>query len=425
MKSAMDHFDHKDGVLHAEEVSLTELVGKVGTPFYCYSATTFERHLRVFCEGLKGLEYRVCFAVKACSNIGVLATLGAAGAGADVVSEGEIRLALAAGIAPQHIVFSGVGKQPSEMAFALTQGIFQFNVESYPELEALSQVAAQMGKTACIAVRVNPDVNPQTHAKISTGQKESKFGIPMEQALEVYGRARELPGIEVQGVSVHIGSQLTSLDPFRNAFQRVRTLVEALRAAGHRITTVDLGGGLGIPYLQDGAHPPLPLAYGEVVKDTMTGIDATLIFEPGRLLAGNAGILVSRVIYVKETLGTTYVIVDAAMNDLLRPSLYDAYHEIVPVVTYAGQGTMKADIVGPVCETGDTFATGREIAAVKAGDLVAFRTAGAYGAVMGSTYNARLLTPEVMVKGDQHHIIRPRPSYDEMIAAQSIPTWLS
>ncbi len=421
----MDFFDYKDGALHAEDVELAKLADVIGTPFYCYSAATFERHYRVFCEGLAGLDYRVCFAVKACSNIGVLATLGKADAGADVVSEGEIRLALAAGIDPQRIVFSGVGKQPSEMAFALTQGIFQFNVESYPELEALSLVATQMGKTAGIAVRVNPDVNPHTHAKISTGQKESKFGIPMEQALEVYTRARELPGIQVQGVSVHIGSQLTSLEPFRNAFLRVRTLVEALRAAGHSITTVDLGGGLGIPYAQDAAQPPLPLAYGEVVRDTMTGIDATLIFEPGRLLAGNAGVLVSRVIYLKETLGTTYVIVDAAMNDLLRPSLYDAYHEIVPVVRYEGQGTMKADIVGPVCETGDTFATGREMATVKAGDLVAFRTAGAYGAVMGSTYNARLLTPEVMVRGGQYHIIRPRPGYDEMIAAQSIPAWLS
>lgn len=421
----MDHFTYKNGVLHAEDIDLTQLAGEVGTPFYCYSAATFARHYRVFDDALAGLEHKICFAVKANSNIGVLATLAHLGAGADVVSEGEIRLALAAGIAPGDIVFSGVGKQPAEMRFALEQGIFQFNVESYPELEALSREAAALGKTAGIAVRVNPDVNPGTHAKISTGQKESKFGIPMEQALDVYRRAAELPGIRVQGVSVHIGSQLVTLEPFRHAFMRVRSLVEALRSAGHTITTVDLGGGLGIPYDQQQGAPPLPVAYGQMVREVMSGIDATLIFEPGRLIAGNAGILVTRVIYVKEALGQIYVIVDAAMNDLLRPSLYDAYHEIVPVVQEAGQGRIVADIVGPVCETGDSFATAREIANVKPGDLIAFRSAGAYGAVMASTYNARLLAPEVLVNGAQKTLVRSRPRYEEMIAAQRIPEWLS
>lgn len=452
----MDHFDYKNGFLHAEDVSLTQLAAEVGTPFYCYSTETFRRHYRIFNEGLEGdsisgrvlteavalsaerpeiergakcsligLQRMVCFAVKANGSIGVLATLGAEGAGADVVSEGEIRLALAAGIPAEKIVFSGVGKQPSEMKFALEQGIFQFNVESLPELEALSEVAVSLGKEAGIALRVNPDVNPGTHAKISTGQKESKFGIPMEQALEVYARARDLPGISVQGVSVHIGSQLTTLEPFRNAFLRVRSLVEALRSAGHTITTVDLGGGLGIPYEQQGDAPPLPLAYGAMVREVMAGIDATLIFEPGRLIAGNAGILVAKVIYVKETLGISYLIVDAAMNDLIRPSLYDAYHEIVPVEQKPGQGVMVADIVGPVCETGDIFARKREMAAVQAGDLIAFRSAGAYGASMSSTYNARLLAPEVMVNGADYAVIRPRPSYEDMLSSQRIPAWLS
>lgn len=420
----MDHFDYRNGTLHAEGVSLTRLAAEVGTPFYCYSTETLRRHYRVFHDGLEGVDRMICFAVKACGNIGVLATLRAEGAGADVVSEGEIRLALAAGVTPEKIVFSGVGKQPSEMEFALKQEIFQFNVESLPELEALSRVAVALGKHARIAVRVNPDVNPGTHAKISTGQKESKFGIPMDQALEVYARARALPGILVRGVSVHIGSQLTSLEPFRHAFLRVRSLVEALRTAGHTVATVDLGGGLGIPYEQRGDAPPLPLAYGAMVREVMAGVDATLIFEPGRLIAGNAGILVAKVIYVKESHGTVYVIVDAAMNDLLRPSLYDAYHEIIPVERRAEQEIMTADIVGPVCETGDIFAKGREMAAVQAGDLVAFRSAGAYGAAMSSTYNARLLVPEVMVKGGEYCVIRPRLGYAEMLAAQRLPTWL-
>ncbi len=420
----MDHFSYKNGALHAEDISLSDIARDVGTPFYCYSSATLERHYRVFDESLGDMQHRICFAVKSNSNIAVLATLAGLGAGADVVSEGEIRLALAAGIAAENIVFSGVGKQPGEMRFALERNIYQFNVESLPELEALSREAQALGATARIAIRVNPDVNPGTHAKISTGQKESKFGIPMEQALQVYERARELPGIEVQGVSVHIGSQLTTLEPFRNAFLRVRALVEALRAAGHCIRSVDLGGGLGIPYEQAKHAPPLPVAYGVMVREVMEGIEAELIFEPGRLIAGNAGILVTKVIYVKESLGRTYVIVDAAMNDLLRPSLYDAYHEIV-TVKEVERGVITADIVGPVCETGDIFAHARVLPHVEPGELLAFRSAGAYGAVMGSTYNARLPAPEVMVRGSEYAIIRPRPSYDELIATQRMPTWLS
>ncbi len=421
----MDYFQYKDAVLHAEDIDITSLAGVVQTPFYCYSTATFARHYQVFNDGLEGLERLVCFAVKANSNIGVLATLAAQGCGADVVSEGEVRLALAAGIAPEKIVFSGVGKQEREMAFALSKGIFQFNVESLPELETLSRVAVSLNKEAAIAFRVNPDVNPETHAKISTGQKESKFGIPMEQAMGAYARAAELPGIKAQGVSVHIGSQLTSLEPFRNAFKRVRSLVEELRAAGHAITTIDLGGGLGIPYEQKASAPPLPQAYGDIVRDVMQGMDATFIFEPGRLIAGNAGLLVTKVIYVKESPETTYVIVDAAMNDLLRPSLYDAYHEIVPVEQAEHAEPVTVDIVGPVCETGDTFASARELPPVKAGDLLAFRSAGAYGAVMSSTYNARLMTPEVLVRGSDYAIIRPRPDYDEMLGTQRMPAWLA
>lgn len=420
----MDHFAYKQDILHAEDVSLAELAAQFGTPLYCYSSATLARHYQVFNEALGGLDRLVCYAVKANSNLGVLATLAQLNAGADVVSEGEIRLCLAAGIAPQKIVFSGVGKQPSEMRFALEHGIFQFNVESLPELYALSEQAAAMGQRARIAVRVNPDVNPGTHAKISTGQKESKFGIPMLQAQEVYGLARSLPGIEVQGVSVHIGSQLTTLTPFRDAFLRVRALVEALRAAGHTIRTVDLGGGLGIPYDQQDNAPPLPVAYGQMVQEVMAGIDATLIFEPGRLIAGNAGILLARVIYVKEALGRTYVIVDAAMNDLIRPSLYDAFHEIVPVARH-DRPMIVADVVGPVCETGDIFAADRILPQVEPGELLAFRSAGAYGAVMGSTYNARPLCPEVLVRGSDVAVVRPRPSYDDLIAAQKVPAWLS
>lgn len=417
----MDHFAYKDGILHAEDVSIPTLAQQVGTPFYIYSTATLQRHFQVFSEGLAEVNPLVCFAVKCNSNRAVLATLAAEGAGADVVSEGEIRLAIAAGISPKKMVFSGVGKTKSEMAYALDQDIFQFNVESEPELDALSEVASSKGAEAAIAIRINPDVDPQTHAKISTGQKESKFGVNMPQVLPLYTKAAALPGIKVQGVSMHIGSQLTSLEPFRMAYRRAASLVQELRAAGHSIDTLDLGGGLGIPYDDDNT-PPDPTSYGAMVAETVGDIGCQLIFEPGRLIAGNAGILVSEVIYVKQGEVRVHLIVDAAMNDLLRPAMYDAHHGIVPV--RENSEMMIADVVGPVCETGDIFAAGREVAKVASGDLVAFRSAGAYGAVMSGTYNSRHLIPEVMVNGDQFAVIRTRPDYDALLASHVMPEWL-
>lgn len=418
----MDHFAYKDDELYAEDVRLVELAKKVGTPFYCYSTATIKRHYQVFSEALGDLPKKICFAVKCNGNLAVLSALASMGCGADVVSGGEIRLALKAGMKPENIVFSGVGKTREEMAYALEVGIFQFNVESYPELELLSDVAAAMGKVAAIAVRVNPDVDAKTHAKISTGKSENKFGIPISLAEPVYERAAELPGIKVQGVSVHIGSQLTDLEPFQAAFERVRTMVEELRGAGHDISVIDVGGGLGIPY--DENTPPLPEAYGAIVRETLGDLGAQLVCEPGRVIAGNAGILVSRVIYVKEGDGKTFLIVDAAMNDLIRPSLYEAYHHIVPVVQDAIRPVAPVDVVGPVCETGDTFAMERELQEVRAGELIALRSCGAYGAAMGSTYNARPLAPEVMVSGDQWAVVRSRPSYEEMVAGQAVPEWV-
>jgi diaminopimelate decarboxylase len=416
----MDHFEYKSGVYHAEDVSLAALAAEVATPFYCYSSATLTRHYQVFAEHFP--DAKICFAVKANANVAVLKTLAKLGCGADVVSEGEIRLALAAGIKPENIVFSGVGKTESEMKFALEQHIFQFNIESEPELELLNKVAVSLGKKAPIAVRVNPDVDPKTHAKISTGQKASKFGVPMKDALAVYQKAATLPGILVQSVSVHIGSQLTHLEPFRQAFARVRVFVEELRAAGIPIGYVDLGGGLGIPYGKE--SPPLPEAYAEIVYQEMKGLDCKLVFEPGRVLVGNAGILVTKVLYVKRSEDKIFVIVDAAMNDLLRPTLYEAFHEIVPVAPDAKACTELVDVVGPVCETGDVFAEARLMKVPAAGDLLVLRSAGAYGAVMASTYNARLLVPEVMVHGNKHAIIRPRTTYDEMIERDKIPSWL-
>ena len=417
----MDHFAYKNGVLHAEDVAIPTLAEQVGTPFYVYSTATLQRHFTVFSEGLAAVNPLVCFAVKCNSNKAVLATLAAVGSGADVVSEGEIRLALAAGIAADKIVFSGVGKTKAEMAYALDAGILQFNVESAPELQALSEVASSKGVEAAIAIRVNPDVDPQTHAKISTGKKESKFGVNMPQVLPLYAKAAALPGIKVQGVSMHIGSQLTSLEPFKAAYRRARALVEELRAEGHAITTLDIGGGLGIPY-GDSEAPPIPQEYGQMVQEILGDLDCQLIFEPGRLIAGNAGVLVSEVMYVKQGEERKHVIVDAAMNDLLRPAMYEAHHGIVSVQETTK--TMTADIVGPVCETGDIFAAGREMAEVSAGDLIAFRSAGAYGAVMAGTYNSRLLIPEVLVHGDQFAVIRPRPTYDDLLARDVVPVWL-
>lgn len=416
----MDHFDYKNGTYHAENVSLGLLAETVGTPFYCYSTATLTRHYEVFSKHFPNAK--ICFAVKANGNLAVLKTLAQLGCGADVVSEGEIRLALAAGITPDKIVFSGVGKTADEMRFALSQNIFQFNVESDVELELLNQVAISLGTKAPIAVRVNPDVDPKTHAKISTGQKESKFGVSMSQAMEVYRKAAGMAGISVQSVSVHIGSQLTQLEPFRQAFAHVRVFVEELRAAGIPIRYVDLGGGLGIPYGKEA--PPLPEAYAEIVNAEMNGLDCTLVFEPGRVLVGNAGILVTRVLYVKRSENKIFVIVDAAMNDLIRPTLYEAYHEIVPVVPNPDAATELVDIVGPVCETGDVFAESRLMKVPSAGDLLVLRSAGAYGAVMASTYNARLLVPEIMVHGSKYAVVRPRPTYDDMIARDKLPDWL-
>jgi len=419
----MDHFQYKNGIYHAEDVAIDRLAAEIGTPFYCYSTATLTRHYKVFSGHFSDMDAKICYAVKANSNLGVLKTLAKLGSGADVVSEGEIRLALAAGIKPSDMVFSGVGKTASEMAYALDHNIFQFNVESEPELERLNEVALSKDMKARIAVRVNPDIDPRTHAKISTGQKESKFGIAMNKALPVYRYASSLRGIEIQGVSVHIGSQLTNLEPFAQAFARVRSFVGELRAEGNKIKTLDLGGGLGIPYGQE--EPPMPDAYAEIAKREMKDLQCQLLFEPGRVLVGNAGILVSRVIYIKNSESRIFVIVDAAMNDLIRPTLYGAYHGIVPVAAPLGNASTElVDVVGPVCETGDIFAEQRLLKVPAPGDLLAFRSAGAYGAVMSSTYNARPLIAEVMVNGNKSAIVRPRQSYEELVGRDRVPEWL-
>lgn len=418
----MDHFLYRHGILHAEGVSLPVIADKVGTPFYVYSSATLKHHFEVFSAPFQRVRHKVCFAVKSNSNLAVLKTLAEAGAGADVVSEGEIRRALAAGIAPENIVFSGVGKTRGEMRFALERRIFQFNVESEAELLALSQVASDMGRQAAVAIRVNPDVDAKTNAKISTGKKENKFGIDIARAPELYAQAAILPGIHVQGVSMHIGSQLTDMTPFIQAFGKLRELVLSLRASGIAISTVDVGGGLGVPY-DTATSPPSPDAYARAVLDAVGDLDCTILFEPGRLLVGNAGVLVTRVIYVKPTESRTFVIADVAMNDLMRPALYGAYHEIVPVAESDAPRT-AVDVVGPVCETGDTFAEQRVMPLPKAEDLLAFRTAGAYGAVMSGTYNSRPLTPEVLVNGEKFAIIRKRQTYDELLALDTLPDWL-
>lgn len=421
----MDYFSYKNGELYAENIPIRTLTEAIGTPFYCYSTATLRRHFEVFRAPFTDLDHKICYAVKANSNLGILKVLANCGAGADVVSEGEIRRALAAGITPENIVFSGVGKTREEMKFALKNNIFQFNIESEAELLALNDVASEMGVQAPIAIRVNPDVDAKTNAKISTGKKENKFGIDIAKAPELYAKAAVLTGIKVQGVSVHIGSQLTSVEPFREAFHKVRELVESLRKSGQRITTIDVGGGLGVPYERN-ANPPSPAEYGVVVREALSDMGCTLVFEPGRLLVGNAGILVTKVIYMKPTDTRTFAIVDVAMNDLLRPSLYGAYHDIIPVIeSSAGTPEVPIDIVGPVCETGDTFAEQRSLPMPKAGDLLVFRTAGAYGAVMSSTYNSRHLTPEVLVDGDRYSVIRPRQTYEQLLGLDSIPEWLA
>ncbi|MGR3756676.1 MAG: diaminopimelate decarboxylase [Tranquillimonas sp.] len=421
----MDHFLYRRGILHAEDVSVEDMAAVVGTPFYCYSSATLARHYALFQEALNGLDHLICFAVKSNSNVAVLKVLGDLGAGMDVVSIGEYRRARAAGVPGDRIVFSGVGKTREEMRAALEGGIRQFNVESEPELEALSEVAAALGTRAPVAIRVNPDVDAKTHEKIATGRKENKFGIPIDRAPQVYDRAAALPGVEVVGIDVHIGSQLTDLAPFEAAYTLVGDLARRLRAQGHRIRRLDLGGGLGIPYERSNLAPPLPLEYGEVIRRTVGDLGCEIQIEPGRLISGNAGILVSRVIWVKSGEDRSFLILDSAMNDLLRPAMYGAWHDIVPVTEPAGGiETAPYDVVGPVCETGDTFAKARELPPLAAGDLVAFRSAGAYSAVMASEYNSRPLVPEVLVQRDQFAVIRPRPSLDEMIARDTIPAWL-
>jgi diaminopimelate decarboxylase len=421
----MDHFLYRDGALFAEEVPVAEIAAEVGTPFYCYSTATFERHFRLFDEALEGTDHLVCYAMKAASNQAILKTLAALGAGMDVVSGGEYARAKAAGVPGDRIVFSGVGKTHAEIRTALTGGIRQFNVESEPEMAVINEVALDLGVNAPITVRVNPDVDAKTHAKIATGKSENKFGIPISRAREVYAHAASLPGIEVVGIDVHIGSQLTQLEPFKLAYQKVAELTEALRADGHTIKRLDLGGGLGIPYERSNDAPPLPLEYGAMVKETLGHLGCEIEIEPGRLIAGNAGIMVSKVIYVKDGEDRKFMIVDGAMNDLIRPAMYEAHHDIIPVIEATpGEEPATYDIVGPVCETGDTFAKARVMAEVAPEDLVAFRSAGAYGAVMASEYNTRPLIPEVLVKGDQFAVIRPRPTFDEIINRDTIPEWL-
>jgi diaminopimelate decarboxylase len=418
----MNHFQYIDGVLHAEGVPLARIAEAVGTPFYCYSTATLERHYKVFAEAFADQQATICYALKANANLGVIRTLADLGAGADVVSEGELRKALAGGVPADRIVFSGVGKTRSELAFALDCGIMQLNVESLPELEALSEIATSKGMTVDIAIRVNPDVDAKTHEKISTGKSENKFGINASQAPAAFARAAELPGVNPVSVAVHIGSQLTDLGPFRIAFERVAALVTELRGLGHDIKRVDLGGGLGIPYREE--EVPLPVDYAAVVKGAVGNLGCHLIFEPGRMLVGNAGILVSRVTYVKQGDARRFVIVDAAMNDLMRPAMYDAWHEIKPLNEPAnGVEMAPADVVGPACESSDTFARQRPLPPVCDGDLLAIFTAGAYGAVMASSYNSRLLTPEVLVRGREWSVVRPRPSYDDMLRDESLASW--
>ena len=421
----MDHFLYRDGALYAEDVPVAEIAASVGSPCYIYSTATLLRHFRLFDEALSGTDHLVCYAMKAASNQAILKTLAQAGAGMDVVSQGEYLRAKAAGVPGDKIVFSGVGKTEEEIRTALTGGIRQFNVESEPEMVAISQVAQELGVIAPITIRVNPDVDAKTHAKIATGKSENKFGIPISRVKEVYALAASLPGLDVVGIDCHIGSQLTDLEPFRLAYQKVAELTEALRAEGHNIRRLDLGGGLGIPYARSNEAPPLPVEYGQLIKDTLGHLGCEIEIEPGRLIAGNAGIMLSKVIYVKSGEDRDFLIVDSAMNDLIRPAMYEAHHDIIPVVEPTpGVEPRPYDIVGPVCETGDTFAKSRNMPPLDAGDLIAFRSAGAYGAVMASEYNSRPLIPEVLVHGDQFAVIRERPTFDEMINRDTIPAWL-
>jgi diaminopimelate decarboxylase len=421
----MHHFDYRGGVLHAEGVALDRLAAAVGTPFYCYSTATLTRHYQVFAGAFADVRALVCYAMKASSNQAVIKTLANLGAGADVVSGGELRRALLAGVAPDRIMFSGIGKTEAELAAAIDAGILCVNVESEPELALLSAAAVAKGRRADLSLRVNPDVDARTHAKIATGKSENKFGIPISRAREVYAEAARLPGVRVSGVDMHIGSQITELQPFDDAFVLLSEFVHTLRADGHAIDHVDLGGGLGIPYRHDNDPPPDPEAYAAVVKRATRSLDCTLIFEPGRLIVGNAGILVTRVLYVKRAEAKTFVIVDAGMNDLIRPTLYDAHHDLRSVrQTPPGAARIVADVVGPVCESGDFLARDRTMVEPAAGDLLAVMTAGAYGAVQAGTYNTRPLVPEVMVKGDRFAVVRPRVAVDQIVALDRLPDWM-
>jgi diaminopimelate decarboxylase len=419
----MHHFAYKDGVLHAEDVNLKELAEEVGTPFYCYSTATLERHYKVMDEAFKGSEHLICYSIKGNSNQAVVKTLANLGAGMDVVSEGELRRALAAGVPARKIVFSGVGKTAKEMALALREGIACFNVESEPELELLSEVAQRVGQRASVSIRVNPDVDAKTHVKITTGKADNKFGISYLRASEVYARAAALPNIDVVGVDMHIGSQITELAPFEQAFKLMATLVDKLKDEGHNICHLDLGGGLGVPYRGNNDVPPHPDEYAAMVKRTLGHLNLKYMLEPGRMIVGNAGIMVTRVIYMKENEGKHFVIQDGAMNDFIRPTLYDAYHEILSVDESRNEHSMEADVVGPVCETGDYLAKGRRLPKVQAGDLLAVMTAGAYGAVQSGTYNSRPLIPEVLVKDGKWALVRERQTYEELIGLDQLAPW--
>jgi diaminopimelate decarboxylase len=420
----MHHFSYRNGVLHAEAVDLVDLAAAVGTPFYCYSTATLTRHYQVFAGAFADVPTLVCYSLKANSNQAVIKTLAGLGAGADVVSEGELRRARAVGIPPSKIMFSGVGKTARELALAVDEGVLCVNVESEAELELLSSIAAGKGRDVCVSVRVNPDVDARTHAKIATGRAENKFGVPISRARDVYARAAKLPGLKVTGVDMHIGSQITELQPFDDAFALLSDFVRALRADGHRISHVDLGGGLGIPYREDNEPPPDPEAYAAIVKRATRGLGCTLIFEPGRLIVGNAGILVTRVLYRKRGEAKTFVIVDAGMNDLIRPTLYEAHHDIRPVrEPPPGARRVVADVVGPVCESGDFLALDRDMPEPQPSDLLAVMTAGAYGAVQSGTYNSRALIPEVLVRAGEWALVRPRPEIADLIGLDRLPPW--
>jgi diaminopimelate decarboxylase len=421
----MNHFHYIDGILHAENVSIPEIANEVGTPFYCYSTATLTRHYSVFTEAFSDMNIKLCYAMKANSNQAVLATLAKLGCGADVVSGGELKRALLAGISPDKIMFSGVGKTKAEMQAALEADIFCFNVESVPELHQLSAVASSLGKSAPVSLRINPDVDAETHAKISTGKAGDKFGIPREDAIDAYALAASLPGLKVSGIDMHIGSQIEKLEPFDKAFARLKELIGALREQGHEIDHVDVGGGLGIPYKNDNLPPPEPEAYAQVVRKHVEELGCEVVFEPGRMIAGNAGILVGEVIFIKPSGDKTFIIADTAMNDLIRPTLYEAWHEIRPVrEDLLSMPPVKGDLVGPVCETGDFMAKDRNLPALAPGDLFAIGSAGAYGAVQAGTYNTRTLVPEVLVNGDEYHVIRPRMEVEDIIAMDSLPGWL-